>query len=256
MKLEKWWPWYNNIASMLGLNKEEDQRATRILSRLLMGRTQTPKTLADKIRGKTVVVFGAGPSLEKDLGRLMKIGFLERAVSMAADGATTALLKTGITPDLIVTDLDGRVEDILDSHRLGSIVVVHAHGDNIERLKSVVPKFTHRIFGTTQVKPMVRVHNFGGFTDGDRCVFLSERFAAKKIVLVGMDFGWKIGKYSKPNLELDMEISEIKWKKLQIAKKLIEWISTWAKAEILNFTSSGEEIRGVKKLHIRKEFFS
>jgi len=45
-----------------------------------------------------------------------------------------------------------------------------------------------RIVGTTQVKPRGRVHNYGGFTDGDRAIFLAKRFGAKKIGYAGFSF--------------------------------------------------------------------
>ena len=74
-------------------------------------------------------------------------------------------------------------------------MVVHAHGDNTEKLHLV--KSFKNCVGTTQAKPFENIHNFGGFTDGDRCVFLADYFKAKKIILFGMDFGTTIGEYSK-----------------------------------------------------------
>ena len=50
--------------------------------------------------------------------------------------------------------------------------------------------------GTTQTNPFNKIQNFGGFTDGDRGVFLASYFNAKKIILFGMDFGNQIGKFS------------------------------------------------------------
>ena len=57
-------------------------------------------------------------------------------------------------------------------------MVVHAHGDNIEKIH-LVKNFKNCI-GTTQTKSFGKLHNFGGFTDGDRCVFLANHFKAKK----------------------------------------------------------------------------
>ena len=59
---------------------------------------------------------------------------------MAADGATAILLRRGIVPDIIVTDLDGSFPDILKANREGSIAVVHAHGDNLDALDRYVPQ--------------------------------------------------------------------------------------------------------------------
>ena len=75
-----------------------------------------------------------------------------------------------------------------------SIFVVHAHADNKTKLEFV--KNFKNCIGTTQSKPVNKIENFGGFTDGDRAVFLASHFCAKKIILFGMDFGERIGKSS------------------------------------------------------------
>ena len=50
---------------------------------------------------------------------------------------------------------------------------------------------------SVRIEPLVMIENFGGFTDGDRAVFFASRFGAAKIFLFGMDFGSKIGTYSR-----------------------------------------------------------
>ena len=45
-------------------------------------------------------------------------------------------------------------------------------------------------------------------------------FKAKKIILLGMDFGTKIGKYSKRTVS-----NRIKIAKLRRGKKLLEWLA-------------------------------
>ncbi len=251
MKLKDWWPWYKKIEKILGLKEEEDQKSTFLLDKLIVGKALTPNTLKEKVHGKTVMIFGAGPSLKEDLWSIMETKLYRKCVLIAADGATTALLENGLIPNLIVTDLDGKISDLLKAEKKGSILVVHAHGDNMGVLKKVVPKL-HRVLGTTQVKPTSRVYNFGGFTDGDRSVFLAENLGAKRIVLAGMDLGKTVGKYSKPNLKSNVKASNIKLKKLQIAKQLLEWFSSWTKAETLNITSHGEKIRGIKKINYKE----
>ncbi|MCX8176113.1 MAG: DUF115 domain-containing protein [Candidatus Bathyarchaeota archaeon] len=248
-KLKDWWFWYDRIAKMLKLNKQLDQKSAYVLSRLIVNKNLQVNDLAKKFSKKILLVVGAGPSVDDDLQKVLNSGFYKKCLIAAADGATTPALKAGLTPDFVVTDLDGRLEDIFKASKLGSIPVIHAHGDNIEALKAYVPVFK-KVLGTTQVKPVARVYNFGGFTDGDRCVFLGERFNVKKVILVGMNFGSRIGVYSKPEdfYVLNPKALKIKILKLKIAKMLIEWLSTWAKAEILNLTSDGEEIKGVKKI--------
>ncbi len=248
MDLELWIPWYRRIAKTLNLNEEKDQAATSLLSSLLQGKALEPRAAKEKIQGRMVLVFGAGPSLPEDLGIIMEAGFHKRCVTVAADGATSALLEEGLTPDIVVTDLDGETTDLLAANRAGALMVVHGHSDNIDALRSLVPKFAGSTLGTTQVKPELNVYNFGGFTDGDRCAFLAEEFNARRILLTGMDLGLQVGKYSKPNFTTNQQASPLKRKKLEIAKQLLEWLQTWADAEILNLTAKGQDVKGVRKL--------
>ncbi len=248
MDLELWKPWYRRIAKTLNLNEEKDQEATSILSSLLRGKALELSAARDKIQGRTVLVFGAGPSLSVDLGKIIEVDLHRRCVKVAADGTTSALLEKGLTPDIVVTDLDGEAADLLAANRSGALMVVHAHGDNIDALRSLVPKFSSSALGTTQVKPVPNVYNFGGFTDGDRCVFLAEEFKARRILLVGMDLGLQVGRYSKPSFTFNQQASPLKRKKLEIAKQLLEWLQTWADAEILNLTTKGQDVKGVRRL--------
>ena len=88
-----------------------------------------------------------------------------------------------------------------------SIFVVHAHGDNIQKLEFV--KNFKNCIGTTQSTPFDKIQNFGGFTDGDRGVFLANHFQAKKIILFGMDFGERIGKFSETKKRQKNKIKKI-----------------------------------------------
>ena len=242
--LDDWLPWYNRILEAFGYNQREDQRAADLLSRLLEGRAGQAADLRKLIAGKPVLVFGAGPSLEDNLRAVMKEGLLQRTVTIVADGATTAFIQIAKTaPNLIVTDLDGIISDIILAQRLGTIVVIHAHGDNIDKLKKYVPEFPLAI-GSTQAHPRLNVHNFLGFTDGDRAVFLAAGMGAKLIALAGMNFGYTVGKYSK----MQVASIEVKRKKLQIGKELLEWLAaeTSNKIKLYNITSNGENIKGFK----------
>ena len=104
-----------------------------------------------------------------------------------------------------------------------SIFIVHAHEDNIEKLE-FAKKFK-KCIGTTQSNPFNKIQNFGGFTDGDRGVFLANHFDAKKIILFGMDFGEKIGMYSNTK----KSDRKIKLMKLHRGELLLEWLSNYYK---------------------------
>jgi len=244
--LDDWLPWYSKILETFGYDQREDQRATDLLSILLEERAEQVAELRKLIENRPVLVFGAGPSLEEDLRQVMKEGFLQKTVTVVADGATTAFIQvSGTAPNIIVTDLDGIISDILYAQRLGSIVVIHAHGDNIDKLKKYVPAFSKAI-GSTQTQPRSNVHNFLGFTDGDRAVFLAAGMGAKLIALAGMDFGYTVGKYSKKHVAS----IEVKRKKLKIAKELLEWLAveTREKIKLYNITSNGENIKGFRNI--------
>lgn len=240
MELKLWMQWYKLILEDFGFSRADDECSADALNNILddLGAL----TSEDIIINKTVIVFGAGPSLKPNLLTLKKMD-LANVTMIAADGATTALKEEGFTPDIIVTDLDGKIEDILDANNHGALMVVHAHGNNLEQIRRYTPQLVN-VMGTTQSVPLSNVYNFGGFTDGDRCVFLAMALGAKRIVLSGMDFGDKVTHYSRPSQE-DGPADEIKQKKLKWAKKLVEWAVANSDIQFLNI-SGGETVAGVE----------
>lgn len=207
-----------------------------ILSEMIKKRALEPKVLEKKIRGKNVLVIGAGPSLE-DEKSLKFIKKNKNFVKIVADGAVQFLIENKIKPDIVVTDLDGNPAALQKAEKGGALMVVHAHGDNTNMLKKLVPKFK-KLVGSTQVMPVENVHNFGGFTDGDRGVFLAEEFGAKKIVLVGMDFGNSIGKYSKKKVK----DAELKKQKMEAGRRLLEMLSKQSRSQLAD--TAKKPIRG------------
>ncbi len=199
-----WEPIYLEILEDFGFSREYDEEAAEILSDLLAPSDE--RCLKDASRlvyGRAVVICGNAPSLAEELRDLS----FKDCVFIAADGAANVLLKEGIVPGIVVTDLDGPFEAILQANEMGSMIVVHAHGDNIDALRRYVPKLQN-VIGTTQSKPLRNVYNFGGFTDGDRCVFLAKELGASAIKLIGFDYD-------------DPSVTPRKRKKLQWAKRLI-----------------------------------
>jgi hypothetical protein len=183
------------------------------------------------------MVIGAGPSLEKNM-EFIKLN--TNFVKVVANGAVQALIERNIKPTIVVTDLDGNPSFLQKAEQLGATLVVHAHGDNINKLKKLVPKFRHLI-GSTQVMPVENVYNFGGFTDGDRCVFLAEEFGAKEIILIGMELGKNIGKYSK---EVIIDI-DLKRKKMKAGKRLLETLAKKSRSQL--FDTSKRPIKGFNR---------
>lgn len=198
MRFEEWAPVYREILVEFGFSRDEDEEAARLLKGLLSGREGdlSIEDLDSMIRGRRVLVCGNGPNLSGELEEILKervhpgrsdTASIDDLVVIAADGATTPLLAVGVVPDVIVTDLDGFLPDIIAANLMGSAVVVHAHGDNKAALKEYVPRLK-RVLGTTQSVPLEGVYNFGGFTDGDRSVFLARSFGAEEIRIIGFDY--------------------------------------------------------------------
>ncbi|MBS3815407.1 MAG: DUF115 domain-containing protein [Hadesarchaea archaeon] len=235
MNWEKWQPWYEKISRELNLKKEKDEEAARILSELVPN--PSISELKKLINNRECMVFGAGPSLSKDLEKLSESNNLDR-VLIPADGATGAVIDYRV-PEVIVTDLDGNIEPQLRAWREGAWLVIHGHGDNIPELRRVLPKLSERVIGTTQVKPHSNLYNFGGFTDGDRAAFMSHELGASKIYLVGMDLGSEIGDWSGDKNK------EEKIPKLRICRGLLSWLSSDLQANLINLTSNGEKIPNV-----------
>ena len=228
-----WRKKYAAILSEFGYDEKRDVESARILDGIIR-ESDAARRIRDLICGNTVSVIGSGPSLSRAIPRLNRL----KETMIAADSSLKPLLEGGIVPDIVVTDLDGDRKS-LEKIAKKSVFVVHAHGDNIDRL-SLAKKFRHCI-GTTQAKPSGRIRNFGGFTDGDRGVFLASHFQAKRIILFGMDFGSRIGRFS------DTMRSErgTKLKKLAVGRSLLEWLATITKSEL--FTTSAA-IAGFEKI--------
>lgn len=181
MDYEEWDVYYRQILADFRYSREEDERAARILDAILGGDRMDPEELRPVISGKEVTIAGNALTLGEELTDL-------RRPLVAADEATTVLRREGIRPDVIVTDLDGKVEDQVAANEEGAVVVVHAHGDNIDAVQKWGPLFHGRVVGSTQSRPYGRIYNFGGFTDGDRAAFLADHFGATGLLLRGFDF--------------------------------------------------------------------
>ena len=229
-----WKKWYSNILKEFKYDEKKDKESAIILNSILK-RSNINDEIVNLIKNETVFVIGSGPSLSTAIPKLKN---LKKSIKIAADSSVKPLVDNGIIPDIVITDLDGDWNS-LEKIATKSIFVVHAHGDNINKLK--FSKKFKKCIGTTQSKPFSKIQNFGGFTDGDRGVFLANHFGAKKIILFGMDFGERIGKYSNTK----KSERTIKLMKLNKGKLLLEWLSTITKSEL--FTTS-KQIKGFKKI--------
>jgi len=226
INLAMWLPIYMDIARRLGLDPERDRYATRLLDKLACSKVVPQEDLEQIIQGREVYILGNGPNLPEDLRRNMRA--VTRAAVIAADAASIVYKSVvGRPPDIVVTDLDGPVHHML---KLNSILVVHAHGDNIHKLRRHVPEIP-ALHPTTQVEPIGCVHNYGGFTDGDRAAYLAYAFGASCIKLLGMCFT----KPSSYDLSSRKDIDR-KMLKLEIARWLLEHLRRELKANVVDLS--------------------
>jgi uncharacterized Rossmann fold enzyme len=202
MQFAVWEPHYREILDYFGFDKKEDEKAAKLLSTLL-NRDDLP-ILTSLCNGNNITVCGNAPCLKNELNKI-------RGSIFAADAAAEVLLDNKVRPDAIFTDLDGASDRFIEMNKIGTIIVVHAHGDNIPLLRYWVPKFPGPIVATTQAEPFLHVYNFGGFTDGDRAVFAADELGASSITIIGFDLN-------------DLNVEPLKRGKLFWAKKLLKLI--------------------------------
>lgn len=209
MRMDTWLPMYHEICREFGYDEDADARSAEILSSMLSPlKVPTIQELVSECPA-TVTVCGDGPSLSETISSDPLKGYV-----VAADGATTVLVASGLVPDAIVTDLDGEIEHQVKANSMGSLLFIHGHGDNMDAVRAVVPRFEGRVVGTCQGSPSGGLLNMGGFTDGDRAACIFSGLGARRIKLVGFDFERPSPKASRT--------SDVKRRKLAWAKRILE----------------------------------
>jgi len=204
---------YDEICREFGYDKARDLECAKLLAGLVAGRSED--TLAQIKQGfpRSVVICGGAPGLQEQLSSMTTRGLV-----VVADSATSALVESGITPGMIVTDLDGVVEDQIELNAKGSVVFLHAHGDNEPALRRHAAQFMGPVVGTCQCPPPPSLFNFGGFTDGDRAACICAALGASEMTLVGFDFDVPSDKPGKRK--------GIKRQKLRWAKRIIDHLAS------------------------------
>jgi 2-amino-4-hydroxy-6-hydroxymethyldihydropteridine diphosphokinase len=178
VKFEEWEPYYTKILDYFNFERGQDEAAAELLASLIT--RDDLELLKYLCRGRPVTVCGNAPNLSRELDRISGVVF-------AADGAAGVLASHGIRPDAVFTDLDGAADIFIEMNRSGTIMVVHAHGDNMPLLTHWVPRLTGPMVATTQSRPLSHVYNFGGFSDGDRAVFAAHELGAREVSIIGFD---------------------------------------------------------------------
>ncbi len=258
--------WYNTISKDFNYDAQKDSFARDYLSNMIMKKnnwnleTVLSSFQDDLLKKEFILVYGCGPSLEMTLDFLLRNNVdlnSEKIFNIAADGASRLLKERYIKIEAIFSDLDGITTN---EFIYPNFIVVHAHGDNIEKLKrfeNEILEFEKIIF-TCQVEPNDYVINHGGFTDGDRILFFlrSLLIPFHRIFLIGMDFMNKVGKYSKVGFQKSQKASKSKQKKLRYAAKLIDWLDEYIENEIcyVNSQKTSKRYKNLDLVQFLKEF--
>jgi len=177
MNYYEWLPIYIKITDNLGIKRNYDYISSLHLSKYI---NNDIKTL-NKYKNKRFFIIGNGKNLKDN------INVISNGIKVVADSALNTYLNFLEKPDIIVTDLDGDINLIKKSYDEGSKVILHSHGDNINKIDLYSNYFNNGI-GTTQNIPFNKIYNFGGFSDGDRSAYLSDYLDASEIILIGFDF--------------------------------------------------------------------
>ncbi|MHA2366138.1 MAG: 6-hydroxymethylpterin diphosphokinase MptE-like protein, partial [Candidatus Hodarchaeales archaeon] len=176
MNWEMWRPYYIEVVELLGINSKADLNAANKYLDLTRQYRSTGYEIylkgifQQKENIKRVWVFGAGPSLIEDFQVFVKHFNPLTDFVMAADGATVFLLQNEVLPDVIVSDYDGDLNALHFCCQQGSLLQLHAHGDNYSIVQEEFPIFVQEglVLPTVQTEPKPPfLFNYGGFTDGD-----------------------------------------------------------------------------------------
>ncbi len=256
MRWSDWKNSYTEIVKELELDFKADRKASDWLEEYFSFHQAQKKSLINqklrRIFQNPVIIAGAGPSLEKDLIYLMESSLNLKSSLIAINGATTLFKEKNIIPTAVISDLDGDLSAIKWAIKSGSLTLIHAHGDNLNIVANFLNEFhdiilKSDVWGTTQCKPKNILFNFGGFTDGDRAIFIGFHFQSPVIGLIGFDFGREIGYYSNFNSP-KIKNKRFKMKKFKIALNLISKFYSSHTGHRYNLSSTGEEIIGFPKV--------
>ncbi len=175
----KYWKLRDECFSDLGINPTRDEAVTSEISSILE-HNGFRQHLPEFPKQESTMIFGpASYALSNVFSKGLKI---------VADSGISRYLRVLGIPDIIVTDLDGPVDDLLFCQKKGTYLFVHIHGDNSKRVKEAIPSLGENTVFTCQTRETHNFFDFGGFTDGDRAAFLGNYYGAESITLYGFKF--------------------------------------------------------------------
>ncbi len=197
--IDWWWPMQDEINFQFGFVRSREEVSSRLISRLY----KPEGNLSDILLNQEVTIVGAGIDDDEKI---------PSGVLIAADGAVSACLERQLIPDIVVTDLDGNLLDIMFANESGSKIVLHGHGDNLSKLFEFYTRI--KVISLTTTYPSDMSNCWGGFTDGDRALMMSLSQGVSLVNLVGFNFSM-VGKYTG-------KYSPKKLQKLDWARRIVE----------------------------------
>jgi len=218
MLWSEWEPVYEDILEDMGFDRSSDESSAKLLKAVTQNSDIVSEDILCDVMKLNAVVVGGNVS-ENDIAKIKELvnttENIERrdTVLISAGSATDLLIVNGIVPDITVTDLDGDISLQKKASDAGSLMMIHAHGDNADLIMEHAGDIRGKMIITTQSKPDALLCNFGGFTDGDRAVCTVRQFGSKNIILIGFNFDVPAHKDG-----IDMTVKK---KKLAWAKKII-----------------------------------
>jgi len=215
MRQSEWEPFYQGILNEFGYLRSEDETCGRLMESLTVNSNLVDEDYLTGILKEDVTVLGDGGCIGRDIDRKGIPGTI-----VCAGASVERLQGLGIVPDILVTDLDGDVGLQAELNNSGVLAIVHAHGDNMHLVQSDIQRFKGPIMTTMQSSPHGNLHNFGGFTDGDRAVCICSHFNVKRINLVGFDFNNATLREGK---DVETKIRKLAW-----ARKIITYCKRYS----------------------------
>jgi 2-amino-4-hydroxy-6-hydroxymethyldihydropteridine diphosphokinase len=231
VRYRHWAPEYERIQAEFGFSFDNERAASERLVALLPAPAldRAEQRIRARIRGRETIVVGLAPgSGAPPVWMLPRTA--EPLALVVADGATERCLAAGLVPDLVVTDLDGPVPSEVTANARGSLVLIHAHGDNRPALERWVPQFPRELAGSWAGPPERGLVDFGGFTDGDRGAYLAEFVGAPRILLYGFDFD---------RLDPHEPAPELKRKKLAAARRALDLLAREGRSRLEWWATDG-----------------
>lgn len=197
---------YPEIVADLGLDHYLDIQSAVLLNvQFITSRRKIPDI--SKFMGRNSLIIGPSDYKQSDLNIPEEENLI---ISDSAVDRYTGERK----PDFIVTDLDGNLEKITQFSRDGTICLIHAHGDNIDRIMHALEICPGPVIPTCQVDIGGMAINIGGFTDGDRSAYFAHLLGSGRIRIAGYNFDTP---ERKPGTDPEIKKRKLAWARLLLS---------------------------------------